>query len=369
MSDSASTSDKGGFDQMAISALRLGLIFLVVYWCYKIVAPFVPLVLWGAIIAVAIYPVHLKLAARLGNRMKLSATLITLLGLVILTAPVVVLTESLVTSSMDLAANISEGSVHVPPPSERVREWPLVGERLHANWLLASENLSAALKRFGPQLEALHGSLIAAAGGAGAAFFQMFISIIIAGVFLAAAEGSVAGSRAVLNGLVGERGARMLAMSKTTVRSVARGVLGVAIIEAIVAGIGLMVAGVPAAGFWTFLILVLSIVQVPPLLPLIPLVVYAYAATEPFGATVLAICAVLAVAVDTFLKPVLLGRTADAPMLVILLGAIGGMMLWGIVGLFVGAVALVLCWEGLEFWVMKRDAPATEPSGLPQEPA
>ncbi|MHC4408593.1 MAG: AI-2E family transporter [Planctomycetota bacterium] len=360
MSDSASTSEKGGFDQTALLAIRLGLVLLATYWCYRIVAPFVPLVLWGAILAVAIHPVHGKLTARLGNRRKLSAVLITLLGLVILTAPVVVLTESLVVSSMDLATQISEGSVRVPPPADSVREWPVVGEKLYSGWLQASENLGAALTRFGPQLAAVRHGLVATAGGASVAFLQMFASIIIAGVFLAAAEGSLALLHAVLHGLVGKRGARLLAMSTTTVRSVTRGVLGVAVIESILAAIGLMVAGIPAAGFWAFVVLVLSIVQVPPLLPLIPLIVYAYAATEPFGATVLLVCSILAVLVDTFLKPVLLGQKADSPMLIVLLGAIGGMMLWGIVGLFVGAVILALSWEGLQFWIVERNAPATE---------
>ena len=105
MSDSASISEKGGFYRTALTALRLGSLLIIFYWCYQILAPFIPLVLWGAIITVAIYPLHRKLAARLGNRMKLSATLITLLGLMIVTIPVVVLTESLVSSSMDLEEN------------------------------------------------------------------------------------------------------------------------------------------------------------------------------------------------------------------------------------------------------------------------
>ncbi len=357
MSDSASTSGKGGFDQTALNALRLGAILFAVYWCYRILAPFIPLVLGGAIIAVAIYPLHLRLAARLGNRVKLSATLITLLGLMPLTAPVVILTESLVTSSMDLAENISNGTVHIPPPSAAVQEWPLVGERLHSNWLLASENLSAALQRFAPQLEVLRLSLIKMAAGAGAASLQMLISIIITGIFLAAAQSSLASTRAVMNGLVGERGPLLLAESETTIRSVARGILGAAIIESLLVAIGLITAGVPAAGFWTFLVLVLSIVQVPPLLLIVPMMFYVLPTAEFFGATVFVVCGVLAIAVDTFLKPVLLGRTADAPMLVILLGAIGGMMLMGIAGLFVGAVILVVCWGGLEFWIMKDDVP------------
>ena len=159
--------------------------------------------------------------------------------------------------------------------------------------------------------------------------------------------------------MVGKRGPLLLAQSETTIRSVARGVLGVAIIESILASIGMIVAGIPAVGFWTFLILVLSIVQIPPLLTLAPLAVYAISTSEPFGAIVFVVFAILAVVVDTVVKPMLLGRTADAPMLVVLLGAIGGMMLWGIVGLFVGAVVLVLCWEGLEFWIKKDTVPAT----------
>ena len=247
MSDSASNSGKSGFYPTALTTMRLGVLLIIFYWCYQILAPFIPLVLWGAILAVAIYPIHLKLAAQLGNHMKISATLITLLGLIVLTTPVVVLTESLVSSSMELAENISEGSVELPPPPERVKTWPLVGERLYSGWQLASENLDVMLKRYGPQLEAIRGGLIATARGAGVAFLHMFISIIIAGIFLATAEGSVAGTRAVISGLVGDRGPLLLARSTTTARSVAQGVLGVAILESILAAIGIGPAGVPPA--------------------------------------------------------------------------------------------------------------------------
>jgi len=367
-SNSAPTTEKNGFDQTALAALRLGAVLLAVYLCFRILAPFISLVLCGAIIAVAIYPLHQQLTAWLGGRIKLSAVLITLLGLIILITPLVMMTESLVVNSMDLADDISKGSVHVPPPPEVVQGWPLVGEKLHSSWLLASENLGVALKKFAPQLETLRDSVIAMAGGAGAASLQMFVSIIIAGAFLGAVERSMAVTRAVFNGLVGERGRLLLAMSETTIRSVARGVIGVAVIETILVAIGLIAAGVPAAGFWTFLVLVLSIVQVPPLLVLIPLIVYVLATATVFGSTVFVILSILTVVIDTVLKPVLLGRTSGSPMLVILLGALGGMILWGIAGLFVGAVILVWCWEALEFWIMKDDALPSQPPHTPQEP-
>jgi len=356
MNDSASGSQTNDFEKTALDALRLGSILLIVFWCYKILAPFMPLVVWGAIIAVAAYPLHLKLLAQLGNRNKTSASLITLLGILVLTAPVIVLSESLIQSSMDLAERIEDGSVQVAPPPEQVQDFPLVGDEIHSGWLLASRNMDAALTRFNPQLEAVRHRLITVARGAGAAFLQLLFSMIVAGVFLATAKGSVAGTQVVVNKLVGDHGPLLLKMSETTIRSVARGVLGVAIIESILASIGMLVAGVPATGFWTFVILVLSIIQVPPLLVLIPMIFYVISSAELFGAIVFVILTILVILVDTFLKPVLLGRTVDAPMLVILMGAIGGMMLMGIVGLFVGAVVLMVGWELLEFWLGEGEA-------------
>jgi predicted PurR-regulated permease PerM len=127
MSNSSTTIEKIGFDQKILSALRTAAVFLAVYLCYRILAPFIPLVLWGAIIAVAIYPLHVKLAAWIGDRINISATLLTLLGLIILIVPLIILTESLVTSSMSLAEGISTGAVLVPSPPEQIQGWPLVG--------------------------------------------------------------------------------------------------------------------------------------------------------------------------------------------------------------------------------------------------
>lgn len=364
MNDAASTTAQDGFTETATIVVRLGLAFLLVYWCYLIVEPFLPLVVWGAIIAVAIYPVHLKLAARLGSRPKVSAVLITLLALAILITPVVMLTESLVTSAREVAADIEAGTLEVPPPSESVREWPLVGEQVHTAWSRASENLTGALTEYAPQLEGLRDALIATAGGAGSGMIQMLFSVIVAGVFLATATASVAGTRAVVHRLAGSRGDRMLSVSEKTVRSVAQGVLGVAIIQAILAAIGLMVAGVPAAGLWTLLVLLLAIVQLPPILILGPVIVYVFSIMDPVGATIFAIYNVIVSGSDAFLKPLLLGRGLDVPMLVILLGAIGGMLLSGIVGLFVGAVILVLGYELVEFWVKETttSTDAAEPA-------
>jgi len=351
MNSPVSSSDDGNFAATASNAVRLGILFLLLYWCFLIIAPFVPLVLGGAIIAVAIYPLHQKLSAKTGGRNKLSAVLLILAGLAVLITPVVMLSGSVVENVQTWAADIESGSLQVPPPNESVQDWPIVGEDLYSAWRLTSENLTAAAERYAPQLEGLRNAMVSAAAGAGSGILQMILSLIVAGIFLASTEASAAGTRAVVNRLVGPRGPKLIALSEATVRSVAQGVLGVAIIQTLLSTIGLVVAGVPAAGVWAFLVLLVAIIQLPPILILAPIIVYVYSVADPVMATVFAVWSVLASSSDIVLKPLLLGRGLAVPMLVILIGAIGGMIYAGIVGLFVGAVILVLGYELTEFWV------------------
>ena len=356
MNSPVQSSDDGHFAGTATNAVRLAILFLLLYYCFLIIAPFVPLVLWGAIIAVALYPLHIKFTAKLGNRGKLSATLLSLIALAVIMTPVVMLSDSLIEGVRTWTADFESGSVRVPPPAEGVRDWPMIGEKLYSAWQLASENLSEAAEQYAPQLEGLGNALASAAAGVGIGLLQMILSIVIAGIFLASADVSAAGTRAVVNRLVGARGPRLVALSEATVRSVAQGVLGVAIIQTLLAAVGLLAAGVPAAGVWAFLVLLLAIVQLPTILILGPIIVYVFSVADPLTASVFAIWSVLVSVSDMVLKPLLLGRGLDVPMLVILIGAIGGMLLSGIVGLFVGAVILVLGYELVEFWVTGDDA-------------
>ena len=356
MNSPVPSSDDGRFGETATIAIRLAILFLLLYFCFLIIAPFIPLVMWGAIMAVAIYPLHTKFAAKLGNRGKLSAALLALLALAVLVTPVVLVSGSVIESVQTWTADIESGSFRVPPPADSVQGWPFVGEDIYSAWQLASENLTAAAERYAPQLEGLRNALTSAVAGAGRGILQMILSIIVAGIFLASADASVAGTRAVVNRLVGPRGPKFLALSEATVRSVAQGVLGVAFIQFVLAAVGLVAAGVPAAGLWAFLVLLLAIIQLPPVLILGPIIVYVFSVADPLAATLFAIWSILVSSSDVVLKPLLLGRGLDVPMLVILLGAIGGMILAGIVGLFVGAVVLVLGYELVEFWATGNDS-------------
>jgi len=334
------------------TAIRLSLLALLVLWCFQIVRPFVLPVLWGAIMAVAIYPLFEKAYTALGGREKLTATLITLLALTILIVPTVMLSTSMVESSKSLSEQLDAGTLAVPPPSETVKDWPLIGEKTYGVWKLFSTNLEVALGKFKPQVEAIGKWFIAGAAGVGGGILMFVVSIIIAGAFLVYGRSGSDALVKVTGRVLGDRGGReFVDLASATIRSVAQGVLGVALIQSILAGIGLLLIGVPYAGVWAALILLLAIVQLPPILILGPIIVYVFSVAETVPAVIFMIWSLIVSSSDAFLKPLFLGRGMDIPMLVILLGAIGGMILSGIIGLFVGAVVLAVGYSLFMHWL------------------
>jgi len=332
-------------------AIRLVLIFLILAWCLQILTPFISLIAWGAIIAVAIYSPFLKLVQKLGGRKKLAVTLIAVAGIAVILIPVISLSTSMVEGAVTLGSEVSSGKVTIPAPNESVREWPVIGEKTHKIWLQASVNLSAFLEQYPAQLSAIGKRLLSAAAGVGAGLLQFVISTLIAAVFLLNAEGAGKALHNLAIRLSGQHGGELLDMSASTIRSVAVGVIGIAFIQSMLGGIGMMFAGVPAAGLWAILILVLAIAQLPPLLVLGPVAFYVFSAESNTVGVVFLIWALLVSFSDMALKPLLLGRGVDVPMMVILLGAIGGMITSGIVGLFIGAVILALGYKLFRVWI------------------
>jgi len=338
-------------------AIRLGILLILVIWCAQIVLPFVLPVMWAAIIAVAVHPLFRRLTAMIGGRRKLAAALFILVGLAFLIIPSVLLIGTIVEGTTALADDLSAGTLTVPPPPKNVGDWPVVGPRLDAVWSLASENLNGALEELGPQLRKLGEGVMSAAAGLGMGLVQFMIAVIIAGVFLAKAEASDKVVRAVGARLAGERGAEFADLAAATISSVAQGVLGIAVIQSFLAAIGLIAVGVPAAGAWALLVLIVAVIQLPPILVLGPIIFYVFGTTSTAGAVLFMIWSILVSISDMFLKPFLLGRGVDVPMLVILIGAIGGMLMSGILGLFVGAVVLSVGYKLFTEWLSNDGSP------------
>ena len=342
-------------------AIRLGLIFLVLAWCLQILTPFISLVAWGAIIAVALYKPFLKLVEKLGGRRKLAVSLIAIIGIAIILVPVISLSSSMVDGATKLGTQVSDGSIHIPAPPEYVQDWPIVGEKTYKLWTDASQNLRSVLEQYPHQLAGAGKKLLGAAAGIGGGILQFVISFLIAAVLLTNAEGAGTSLRRLANRLTADHGDELIDMSTSTIRSVAVGVIGIAFIQALLGGLGMMFAGVPAAGLLAIVILFLAIAQLPPILVLGPVAFYVFSAESTTVAVVFLIWSILVSSSDMVLKPLLLGRGVDVPMLVILLGAIGGMITSGIVGLFIGAVVLALGYKLFGVWLQSGQPLHKEP--------
>lgn len=334
------------------AAIRLGLLFMLAIWCFEIIKPFVVPVVWGLIIAVAIYPLFIKLKSALGGRNKLASIVYTVIALAILITPSVMISNSIIDTSAAITERYQQGALEIPPANENVKEWPLVGEKLYNAWSLASKDLEKSIKTYEPQLKKVGEAIVGIAAGVGGGVLQFVLSIIISGVFLANTSGAYEVTIKIFSRLTtNEQGKAYADLSKLTIRSVAQGVLGVAMIQAVLSALGMIVMDVPGWGLWTFFVLVAAIAQLPPILVLSFVSAYVFSVAESTPAVIFLIYCLLISASDGFLKPLFLGRGMDTPMLVILLGAIGGMMLSGIIGLFVGAIILALGYELFMAWL------------------
>jgi predicted PurR-regulated permease PerM len=265
----ASNEDRAFMMRAVETSIRIGLIALLVIWCFQIVRPFIQLVLWGIILAIAVHPAYVRLCHVLGGRERLSAIVLVVGSILLLTVPSVLITTSLVDSTAELAVNLHSGDLKIPPPPPSVADWPIVGERLHALWATASRNLEAALGQAGPLVKATGQWILSTSAAAGFGIVMFALSIVIAGVLLSNGDGVKDTSRRIARRLVHERGDELIDLTRDTVESVTLGILGVALIQGVLAGIGLLAAGVPAAGLWALLVLLMAVIQLPTVLLLL----------------------------------------------------------------------------------------------------
>lgn len=343
--------------EILIKAVLLGII---VYYAFSILKPFLIPVLWGVIIAVALAPLISKIEKYFVGKRVIIVALFTALAISAILIPTYALSDSVIKSSTNLARELHEGTLKVPPPTQNVKEWPLVGEKAYSLWSSAADNLENTLMTFKPQVKEYAPKIVSMLTGALGGLLGFVLSLVIAAIFLVKADGAVKAYHGVSRRLIGEKGVEWATLSALTIRSVAQGVLGIAIFQGVLALIGMLLIDVPFAWVWAFLVMFLTIIQLPALIVLGPVIAYVFSYADATPATVFAIYAVIVGASDGFLKPLVLGRGVDVPMLVILLGAIGGMMLSGLLGLFVGAVGLALAYKLFLAWLEDKGEKGTE---------
>jgi predicted PurR-regulated permease PerM len=354
--------------------IRAGLILALVLLCYRVFSPFLTLVAWALVLAITLYPLHSVLAAKIGGRQGLAATLVVVIGCVLIVLPTAILMGSLGDSIEQFVHGVQDATLAIPAPPDSVASWPLVGKRLHAAWSQAHSDLPSLVRSMQPKIGDLARAALAFVAGIGVGLLQFLAAFIVAGILMAFGGPGSRSIEAIFERVAGrERGREFARLATATIRAVAQGVIGVAFIQAIIVGLCLHVAGVPWSGVLTLVVLVLGIAQVPALVVTLPAIAYVWLRGEHGNAAALAYSSLIFVAgmADNVLKPLMIGRGVDAPMPVILLGALGGMASGGIVGMFVGATALALGYQIFTGWVALRrgaEVPAGETSEAAGKP-
>jgi predicted PurR-regulated permease PerM len=353
--DSTVTFPEPAYDRAQVNlaleaSIHIALAILLVTACLLILRPFIPILAWGIIIAVSAYPGFQKLQLALGGRAVLTAILFTVLLLAFLIVPVVLLAGTLVEGIQTLAAHFKDGTLVVPPPPASVETWPIIGAPLKSVWGLASKDLAEAVRRFSPQIKAAFPGLLSASAGIGVAVVQFILSIVVAGVLLANAQAAYEVICSLCTRFFGDKGREFQQLMGATIRSVTTGILGVALIQAVLAGLGFLVAGLPGAGLWAVIFLIAAVLQVGVLI-LIPAVICMFMISTVTKAVIFLVWCLIVGLLDNALKPLLLGRGVAVPIAVVFLGAIGGFVAMGLIGLFVGAIVLSVSYKLFLAWL------------------
>ena len=337
-------------DGVAHLLIRLGLLGLLIFWTFLIIRPFVPILAWSAVLAVAFRPLFASLTRCLGSRPYAASAVLTAITLGVIIGPAAWLGLSAVEGLKDLADQIGSGDFVLQAAPEQIRNWPLIGPQLYDLWNQAYANARAVLRDVMPYLKPVAGMMLSIAGDTGLGMLQFLLSVLVAGFLHPHGAQLVAALRAFLTRIVPDQSEHFLELAGATIRAVSQGVIGVAIIQALLAGIGFKLAGIASAGLLALVVLLLSIVQIGPTIVLLPAVIWIWMDKDVTAALVLTVYFVLVGLLDNVLKPLVMGRGLSTPTLVILIGVIGGTLAHGIIGLFVGPIILSVAWELAAAW-------------------
>jgi len=359
-------SDAHFLGRVTIATIRVMLVGGWIAWCMQIVLPFLVPILWGGIIATAAYPLVERLAPR---RPGLGAAGFGVLALAIVVIPTWMFFDSVGEFVTRVGKQWAQGELKVPLPKPEVKDWPIIGDRLYGLWMQAVNAPRSVVESHLPQLRDAGRWLLSSLGGLSLGLLQTLFAVVLAVAFLAKAEVTHRALVPVAERMAPHHGHQIVELASATIRAVAKGVLGVAAIQAFLAWIGMSAAGVPAAGAWALLVLICAVAQLPSALVMLPVAIYVFASSSKGVGIAFAVWALFVGLIDNVLKPLLLGRGVKVPTLVIVVGAIGGMISFGIIGLFVGAVVLGVGYELFAAWVRGDERFSLPPPPPPAPPA
>lgn len=341
------------------TTIRLILLLIIVVWCMLLIYPFMSVILWSIVFALTLYPLHKTISQKIGNRPKLASGILVVAILLIVIVPLAFISLSMIEEVKEIKTSYENGTLVIPAPSERISSIPVVGQKIYDTWKNASQDLESFIQTHQEELLVYAQKVAKGVLSAMSGLAQIILSLVIAGVLLVV--GGIGETvRNVFRKVAGEHGDTFATMTVQTVNSVVKGILGESLIMAVLLGLVIMLGGVPYAGIWTLMVFVFAVVQIPTLVVTIPVIIYFYTTKEPVPATIWSVVLILVSMLDSILTPIMLGKGAPVPTLVIFIGTIGGFILSGFIGLFTGAIVMSIGYTLFKQWV--------KPEEIPQEP-
>jgi predicted PurR-regulated permease PerM len=333
--------------------LSVFFICLLVASTFWVLRPFLVSLVWGAIVVIATWPILEKLEARLVKKRRLAVLLMSVMLLLIVFIPLMLAFLTITKNAGDITAKVkSLNFISLPSPPEWLNRIPFAGERISDQWrafaALDPDQRSAMVAPYAKKALLL---FVERAGSTGMTLVHFLLSVIVSIILYAKGESFREGILSFARRLAGQRGEEVTVLAAKAVRAVVLGVVVTALIQTAIGGVGLFIAGVPAAGLLTAVMLILCLAQLGPMLVLAPSVIWLYWSGQPALGTILLVLSIVACTIDNFIRPVLIRKGIDLPLLLIFSGVIGGLIGFGVIGLFIGPVILAIAYTLLESWV------------------
>ena len=346
--------------RITLGVLAIGVMTAASVWVMR---PFVPAVVWATMIVIATWPILLAVQARLGGRRGWAVAVMVVALTALLVVPIWLGISTIAENSDRMGQFIhSLATEGLPPPPGWLERVPFVGPKAVEQWSEFSGRPESLVARIQPHMKEVASWVADKAGGLGSTLVQFALTVLVAGILYASGESAARGVLRFLRRLAGERGENAGRLAGKAVRAVALGIVVTAVAQTLIAGAGLALAGVPHAGLLTAVVFVLCIAQLGPLLVAAPATIWLYTSGSVGRGTLLLVFSVVAVTLDNVLRPVLIRKGADLPLLLILAGVIGGVLSFGIVGLFIGPVLLAVTWTLLASWIDDLDRAPVDPA-------
>jgi predicted PurR-regulated permease PerM len=343
-------AESNDITRITLQVLFIGILIAASFWVLR---PFVTAIVWALIIVVATWPVMLGLQARLFGRRGFAVAAMTLILLLVIVVPVLFAISTIMDNADNVVARIkSVGTVGVAQPPEWVEKIPFLGPRLADRWHQAAAMPPDELtEKVAPHARSIMAWFLSKAGNIGMMVVQFLLTVIISAIMYAGGEKAAAGVLSFARRLAGPRGEEVTVLAAKAIKSVALGIVVTALIQTTIGGAGLIISGVPAAPLLTAVIFMLCLAQLGPVLVMVPSVIWLYWKGDPLWGTVLLVFTIVAGGIDNFIRPLLIKKGVDLPLIMIFAGVIGGLIAFGVVGLFIGPVMLAVTYTLLKAWV------------------